>query len=181
MVNGLQVVVHMQFFNIKSPGNVCLFIGFFAEISNFDVIDTSDFTNKIGYIPEMDAISLNFQNEGYLNNLVVPSLGTLFYILLAQISLVAVHLLLHIISRCIKLADKVTNKVARYLYFNGTIRLLMESYMDLVMFALINIKDLDWSGDFFFVTLNNWISISLLGILIVFPFLIVIVYVRNVK
>ena len=101
--------------------------------------------------------------------------------LLAQVSLIAVHFLLYTISRCIKPAGKVTDKVSKYLYFNGTIRLLMESYMDLVMFALINIKDLDWSGDFFFVTLNNWISISLLGILIVFPFLIVIVYVRNVK
>ena len=101
--------------------------------------------------------------------------------LLAQVSLIAVHILLYTISRCIKPAGKVTDKVSKYLYFNGTIRLLMESYMDLVMFALINIKDLDWSGDFFFVTLNNWISISLVGILIVFPFLIVIVYVRNVK
>ena len=60
MVNGLQVVVHMQFFNIKSPGNVNLFIGFFSELSNFDVIDTSEYTNMIGYVPEMDAISLNF-------------------------------------------------------------------------------------------------------------------------
>ena len=101
--------------------------------------------------------------------------------LLAQVSLIAVHILLYIISRCIKPAGKVTDKVSKYLYFNGTIRLLMESYMDLAMFALINLKDPDWSGDFFFITLNNWVALSLLGVCIIFPILLVIVYVCNVK
>ena len=60
MIEGLQVVSHMPLFKIKSPGNVNAFNAFFAEIANFNVIDVSEYTEMMGYMPEMDAISLNF-------------------------------------------------------------------------------------------------------------------------
>ena len=60
MINGLQLIEHMKFFKIKSPGNVNLYTGFFAQISNFDIIETDEITDLLGYVPEMDAISLNF-------------------------------------------------------------------------------------------------------------------------
>ena len=44
MIEGLQIVVHMPLFKIKSPGNVNAFIDFSAELANFNVIDTSKFT-----------------------------------------------------------------------------------------------------------------------------------------
>ena len=72
-------------------------------------------------------------------------------------------------------------KVSRYLYFNGNIRFLMEGYMDFVLFALVNARDMDWSGDFFIVTFNNWIAIALLLIAFLFPTLIMLIYVCNAK
>ena len=72
-------------------------------------------------------------------------------------------------------------KVSHYLYFNGTMRFFMEGYMDFVLFALVNTRDMDWSGDFFTVTVNNWISLALLGISFAFPALIMIIYVFNAK
>ena len=72
-------------------------------------------------------------------------------------------------------------KVSQYLYFNGTMRFFMEGYMDFVLFALVNARDMDWSGDFFIVSVNNWISLALLGISFAFPALIMIIYVFNAK
>ena len=84
MINGLQVVVHMPLFKIKSPGNVNAFNEFFAELATFDVIDSKGILKSIDvYIPEMDAVSLNYQNAGYDTTLSIPSLGTLIYILIA--------------------------------------------------------------------------------------------------
>ena len=61
MINGLQVVNNMPLFKIKSPGNVNAFNKFFSSIAKFDVIDTKSLTLGMGiYIPEMDAISLNY-------------------------------------------------------------------------------------------------------------------------
>lgn len=53
-------MTHMPLFKVKSPGNVNAFIDFFAEIGNFDVVDTGSVTSELVYIPEVDAVSLNF-------------------------------------------------------------------------------------------------------------------------
>ena len=65
------MVVHMPLFHIKTPGNVNSFNTYFAEIASFDMIDFKEVTDSLGYVPEMDAISLNFQMAGHKNNLVI--------------------------------------------------------------------------------------------------------------
>ena len=140
MIEGLQVVCHMGLFKMKSPGNVNAFNEFFAELASFNVIDTATVTNEIFYFPEMDAISLNFQNAGYDTNLLVPSLGTLFYIIVGQTSLVFVHMLLYLLAKAIPKTGVLKNKVSAYLYWNGSIRFMMESYMDIVLFSLMNLE-----------------------------------------
>ena len=140
MIEGLQVVCHMGLFKMKSPGNVNAFNEFFAELASFNVVDTATVTNDFFYFPEMDAISLNFQNAGYDTNLLVPSLGTLFYIIVGQTSLVFVHMLLYLLAKAIPKTGVLKNKVSAYLYWNGSIRFMMESYMDIVLFSLMNLE-----------------------------------------
>ena len=140
MIEGLQVVCHMGLFKMKSPGNVNAFNEFFAELASFNVIDTDTVTNDFFYFPEMDAISLNFQNAGFDTNLLVPSLGTLFYIIVGQISLVFVHMLLYLLAKAIPKTSVLKNKVSTYLYWNGSIRFMMESYMDILLFSLMNLE-----------------------------------------
>jgi len=85
MIEGLQVVCHMPLINIKSPGNVNAFNEFLSELAFLDIIDTSTVANDLFYFPEMDPVGLNFQNAGFETNLLIPSLGTLFFMLLGQI------------------------------------------------------------------------------------------------
>ena len=73
----------MPLCNIKSPGNVNAFNQFLATSANLDLIDTAEITNALAYVPEMDSISLNFQNAGFENNLMFHNLGFLSYIVLA--------------------------------------------------------------------------------------------------
>ena len=101
MINGLQVVSHMSLFQIKSPGNVSAFNMFFSEIASIDLIVTEEFTAKLFYFPEFDSVSVNFQNAGFSNPLIIPSLGFLFYLILLHIAMVAVHLLLILLAKAI--------------------------------------------------------------------------------
>ena len=71
----------MPLFNVKSPGNVNAFNDFFAEIANFNIIDTEFVDSILFYFPEMDAISLNLMNAGFDNNLMISALGTLLYMM----------------------------------------------------------------------------------------------------
>ena len=87
----------------------------------------------------MDSISLNFQNAGYDTTLIIPSLGNLFYMLFLHLVLAVVHLLLFILAKIIIKISKVKSKVARYLYWNGSIRFFMEGYFDFLLFAMINV------------------------------------------
>ena len=159
----------MPLFNIKSPGNVNAFNIYFAEIATFNLIDTTGFTADIFYFPEMDSLSLNFQNAGYDTTLIIPSLGNLLYLLFLHFVLALVHVLLFVLAKVIIKVSKVKSKVARYLYWNGSIRFFMEGYFDFLLFALINVKYLNTDdGAFWEVTFSNifsWVLISFVSLI----------------
>jgi len=60
MLEGLQVVYHLPLFKVKSPGNVNTFNSFFSEIGGFNFVDVVDYTQYYLYLPETDALTLNF-------------------------------------------------------------------------------------------------------------------------
>ena len=60
LIEGLQVVTHFSLFAVKSPGNVNSFVQHLQSISSFDFVDTELFTSMLIYLPEADAMSLNF-------------------------------------------------------------------------------------------------------------------------
>ena len=101
--------------------------------------------------------------------------------LAAQLPLVGVHFLLYLLSRCIPKADFLRSKMARYLYYNGSIRFFMEGFMDFTMFALMNLKHLDWSGDFEIVTASNYLAIFLTSLTLALPIFMTIQYARNLN
>lgn len=62
---------------------------------------------ELFYIPEMDSVSLNFQNAGFENSLFIPSLATLFYMMLGQLSLIFVHFILYLLAKVYKKTEVV--------------------------------------------------------------------------
>lgn len=179
MIEGLQVVCHMPLFNIKSPGNVNAFNDFLADLAFLNIFDTSSFTNDIFYFPEMDPLGLNFANAGFDTSLLIPSLGTLFFMLLGQIQLMLVHLLLICLAKAIPKTTRVRDKVSTYLYWNGSIRFMMEAYIDLCLFTLTNLKELNWREPIFGILASNTLSIILIVLLTVLPIFLIYFFVKN--
>ena len=60
MINGLQIIVYMPLFKLKSPGNVNTFIEYLQELTKFEVVDIPTLVDGYMYFPEMDSITINF-------------------------------------------------------------------------------------------------------------------------
>ena len=168
---------HMPLFKVKSPGNVNAFNNFFAEIGGFNFIDIESYTREFMYFPEMDALSLNFQNAGFGDALVISNMGFLFYIVLAHILAVPLVLLLHACGKKFRKIKPHTDRAHNYMFFGGSIRFFMEGYLDFCLFSLMNIKALDWSGTFIAVTICNYVAIIFTTFACLFPVFVVVYFI----
>ena len=181
MIEGLQVIVHLPLFDLKSPGNINSFNVVFVELANFNILDTEDLTNEISYYPEEDAFSLNFENAGYDGNILVPLLGTLFYLAFGILALYVVDFLLKQLAKKFPKIEKVRRRLNDFLYWNGSIRFFTEAYTELTLCALLNLKNLDWSGDFNAVTSSNILTIAVSVLVVGLPIFFVILIAKKLK
>ena len=82
LIESLQVTTVLPLLDVKTPGNVQTFLEGLEALASFDIIPFDDFTAWWMSIPESEALSLNFQEAGYDTELMVPNLGTMFYLIL---------------------------------------------------------------------------------------------------
>lgn len=101
MVNGLQIVTTLPFFNVKSPGNVNSFNKFIADLASFDFIDMNFITVAFFYFPETEPTSVQFENGGIESHFMILELKLLFYMFCIHLFLVIVHAILAIFKRCL--------------------------------------------------------------------------------
>ena len=52
MINGLQIVTHLAFFNVKLPGIANLFNNNLMAIANFEIFDIGIITDLLFYFPD---------------------------------------------------------------------------------------------------------------------------------
>ena len=147
MIEGLQMANHLALLKVRTPGNVNAFNNFFTEIANFQFIDLEWLKKALlGYLPEMDAFSLNFLNAGYLSPFVIANLGPLFFIFVAQwIFLLIILLLDRFSDKCPKLKP-VIRKARNNMIWGGQMRFFMEGYLAFCTHSLLNLRFLDWSN-----------------------------------
>jgi len=83
------------------------------------------------YLPEQDPYSLNFQNAGYKTTLMFYNAASMLFNFSVHLSAIFLLLVLYLLARCCPRANRWREKVQYYLFWNGSIRLFMEAYMDL--------------------------------------------------
>ena len=106
--------------------------------------------------------------------LIIANIGGILVIFAGQIILVAVHLILCMLSLLLPKTSALRQKLGYYLYWNGTIRIFMEGYIDICLFAMLNIKEIFWNEDIQIVTISNWISIVMLGLCVLMPIVLLL-------
>jgi hypothetical protein len=76
----------------------------------------------------------------------------------------------------VKIAKK---KLRDYFFFNGFIRILMETAFELYLAAVLNMHTADWDTPFYAVRYSNALSLISLIVLGVIPPLLTTVYLKN--
>ena len=170
MVESLQVVSHLHLFDVKTPGNVQSFMVFFNEITDFEVLPAEEWTDSMLYAPESVPPSLNFQQAGHDSSLFLPNLGSMFYIMLAYVGLYVFYfLVVWPLAKCSPKIERFSAKLKDFLLWNGTMRFFIESYMNITLFTLLNIKEYTWNDAFSLITISDVLAIVSLVITILLP------------
>ena len=109
-----------------------------------------------------------------MTTLILKNLGGILAIFAGQFLLAIFHAILIVLSMLVPKTSKLKTKLGYYVYWNGTIRIFMEGYIDLTLFAMLNINEIFWNEDIKAVTVCNWISIVLLSLTMVMPIVLLV-------
>ena len=163
----------LELFNLKSPGNMSEFNTFFSTVTSIKIIDSQKQVKRMMYLPEQDPYSLNFQNAGYITTLIIYNAASMIFNFSVHFSLITILLILYLITRCCKRLTKARDWMKYYLFWNGSIRLFMEAYLELVLFALLNVSEVDWAyPGLKSIRASNYSSYVILGLCCTLPLLL---------
>ena len=70
-------------------------------------------------------------------------------------------------------------KLKEYLFFNWSVRLYMETYLNMCLFSLLNLKEIRWDLGFPAVKTSNLLSILIFTQALVVPVIMFVYYIRN--
>ena len=141
MLNSQQFSLHFPLFNkLKFPGNALSFNEVILQIAKFDMISTGELIDRlIFYLPEEEAYNEGFKNCNYNSTLLVGNISTIVWIY-------ALHLACSLLfACCLCLSTKnckvslTKTKCMSYFFWNGFIRLYMETFFELALVAILAI------------------------------------------
>ena len=70
--------------------------------------------------------------------------------------------------------EKRTVKFRNLLFWGGTSRFFIESYVQITLYTLLNLKEFEWDKDFPLITLSDVLSIVSLAAIVTLPIVLVI-------
>ena len=153
------------------PSNTIFFFGFVTSVSNFQVITLDSLGDDSLSLDSQESSPFNnfFYQAGYQTSDFIVESGTIFIAMVTMTMLLILTLMFKIMNCRNKVFIKITNFLDKMLIFNGIIRVLIESYLSILISATINILKGDTS------TLGNTLSLFLsyffIAIIIFLPIL----------
>ena len=93
-------------------------------------------------------------------------MGLVFFIIHTYFVLTILNFVLYLISHRCRHVSKLTTKINEKLYWNGYMLLVFETFFDLIMVVLVNMKVADWSEEQWSVKYTNYFSVTAFCIII---------------
>ena len=160
---------------LKIPANSQIFTEFMVGIIKFDLYPTYYIDDEIYYFPDEEPFSINFEACGIESKLFVPNLGSVFWTTLILL-VVALTSLVGLVHKKVRV---IWNKLGKKIYWNSTIRLFMELFVELVFLAILNIDTADWGTLYPSENYSNIFSVVILVILLATTLFLVIYVIRR--
>ena len=156
-------------------------IATFDFLGEFDVIDT------ILYFPELKlgtsrSLMTRLEETGYESNYFIQNAGDMLLFIPIGISLLLTFLVLSCVGVRKNKMKVHAKKVKDMLFWNATLRVLIELYLELLLSASINIYIFDRNDGETYpaVRYSNIMAFTVMAILIALPFFIFVKYSTNV-
>ena len=139
------------------------------------MFDVEEITTSWNYYPESgEGIQENFESAGYDSSFLVLNLELSFYSICFHVCLFVLYWALRLLQKACPKVKKANDKLGDYLFWNGTLRLFMELYMEVTLLTLFNLKVIDWETGFKAVFFNNLFVIIMTGAVLVVPIILLI-------
>ena len=120
------------------------FLNFFKVLTSFELIDYDMVVQKLNYIPEQTPFSLNFYSAGYETSLFLVNAASWLFSFSALCSIeLIIMLIAGLFGLFSRRASWLSNRIRNHIFWYGTIRFFMESYLEIVLVSFINIKIVD--------------------------------------
>mmetsp|Transcript_46376 Transcript_46376/g.61427 ORF Transcript_46376/g.61427 Transcript_46376/m.61427 type:complete len:133 (+) Transcript_46376:1068-1466(+) len=130
------------------------------------------------YLPELEPYTLSFQMAGYSTSLFLDNASNYLFNFTLHMSLVMILLFSITFSRVSARCHKLHGKLRNHMFWNGTIRMFMEAYLDFALFSLLNIQSMQWPEGLAVVAVSNYLSYALLGFCGAIPFILLVFAIR---
>ena len=180
MLNSLQVVVYMPMYDhLKFPANAMMITNEMIKIATFDLIPTDVVFNAVFYFPDNDPFSLNFETVGVESTLFFQNIGFALFVIVLHILMMIIHAAVYKFRNGCSCITKVQNKLGKYLYYNGLLRLYLEAYFDLCLFSILNLHMVNWETEFVSEQLSNYVSVFVAVLVSALPIGLVVFYCRK--
>jgi len=127
----------------------------------------------------MDPHSLTFQTAGYSTTLFLSNAANYLFNFMLHLSLFLVLLIMISFSRFNARCRRYRGKLESHLFWNGSIRLFMEAYLDFALFSMLNIRSMEWPEGLLAVSASNYLACICFGLCASVPFILVILAIRK--
>ena len=137
-IESQQLVVLLPLLDISIPPNAGIFYQALMQVCAFDPFPAEDFLHETLRVQPTAAYGMNFEMIGYESMWFIINIGSLAFLIL---SLPFLYLVVPVMSPCAKIKNFKTfrNWLRRNLFYSAPIRLARESYLILLIPALINL------------------------------------------
>ena len=167
LINSQQIVILLPLFASQIPANAMVMFGAIMQIAAFDAIPTDPVYEYLE-LDGKDPINDNFESVGFETILIMHNLGSLALFIALSPLYYIYYFLLGCCSHYKKIEEK-RKQLGKTIFWGLLLRLIMESYMIVVICCLINVQQLDWSDDW--NSFNSGLSIAFFVIFMAFPIL----------
>jgi len=142
--------------SVITPGNVDSFTTFFQKIASVELFQdlTQLIVDEMLLLPEQDPFSARFMNAGINSKFFVVNAQQQLFLLAVFIAFGLFVAFLWPCAKCCQKVEKLRQILIKKLFWNSYIRLVMESFADVLIFAVMNLYAKDWPKGFSSVTVD---------------------------
>ena len=161
------------------PANAMSFATIMLQIATFSFINTNEWIDPyIYYLPEDDQGNINLKQCGYDSLLVISNISSVIWMFVAHFFFAAILFgPIWAIHKCSGRLASAKEYLSGYFFWNGLIRLIIESTFDIALATILNMSTVTWDSSYPAVKASTAISIiGLILICLTYPALVLKYY-----